>query len=637
MPKDTRVTYTQSTHTRVRVAFYTDAQNGLNIDSPVESHPDLGTVIGASTSKQLGSASGTFSITIKKPAGFRDRTALRELWLEPEDVWVLLQFVVDGQAFDVMLGLIDTVSEDMQRTGAGQRSETYTITGRDFGKVFETLELFVNFFHNPTAPLRSQGALTTTGLENLIGTPAHFIRYLLDTWIGNDGAAEQQFRLPAGLGGGFFNDLLQKRFDRMDRSTHGEAVAPNIFQIDQTGGKLWDVLQEYANGGLNELFVDLGLRPGQSPQDGTGLRPTIYLRERVFPTRSEDGRTTSRTKWNRLRTHRLSRSDVMSRQLAKGGASQRFNYWLLLCNGLGTEGFNIAEILQRGVDGVEYGQPGNIPIFNTESIQLHGVRRYAFSTKYIPMRELAGDGSPQSDLEVFRRLAGQFLKKVHDWYSTAPLELSGKITCSRVQPEIRIGQRVEEERSEGLVTYYCEGVDHAWTYPNNGVTTLTLTRGEFNGDDNLGVIYRQLTNPRVATEEDCAVVAGITLDDSDTETFLSQLASGCRVARAEGDDEGLVVSSPTRSLTGERDGTVPDESDLDASVADDPGMLPALDDSLPAEVGSEEEIPARRETAAEPGAPQLDQGQLERGEPIDLDFGEGDDPLGGLDLEGTET
>ncbi len=635
MPREVRNVYTNSTHTRVRVAFYTDERNGLNLSEPVEAHPGFGAVIAFQSSKQIGPAAGTWSLTIKKPPSFGPVSALRRLWRDPEDVWCSIKVVVDGQVIDTVLGLVDAVNEDTQRSGSGQRSETYTISGRDFGKVFEQTELWVNFFHQPDNPLRSAGALTATFLERLIGTPAHFVRILVEEWVGNSGAAEAQWLLPAGLGGGFFfNRLSTGGIQAMNRLEHGEAIAPTLFQIDQTGGKLWDVMQEYANGLMNELFVDLAPRPGRSPRDLADLEPKLYLRERPFPTRSDDGRSTSKAKWNQLRTHVLEPGDVQRRNIAKGGAATRFNYWLLQLEGIGTEGFNVAEILQRGVDGVPYGHPGNIPIFNTESIQRHGVRRYLATTRFIPFIT-ANTEAAQRDRDNFFRLAARWLKKLHDWYAPAPFELTGRIETTRILPEIRVGERVKERRAEGTIVYYVEGVDHRYTYPNSGQTTLTLTRGEYEGEDLLEYVYESYQNPRALSAREACFIS----EDAPIEEVIDALAAGCRfeappVGNVEGfttredqleaiEGEDFTVANEPRTLEVERDG------------GDTPADQPAdgaLSDAEPS-VGEVDDIPPAGETGEAPASPVLDQGALERGEPIDAPE-EWIDPIEGLENAG---
>lgn len=63
------------------------------------------------------------------------------------------------------------------------------------------------------------------------------------------------------------------------------------------------------------------------------------------------------------------------------------------------------------------------------------------------------------------------------WYQHNLEYLSGRINM-RPAPEIRVGYRLDI--IERLMSFYVEGVNHAWTFPNPMTTTLTVTRGQPN-------------------------------------------------------------------------------------------------------------------------------------------------------------
>lgn len=667
MPRDLRKTFEASTHTRVLAEFHTDEPGGFFTVEPIQSAPGMGSIIGCQISKKFGAASGTWSLTFKKDQQtLRQFSALRLLWRDPEDVWVRIKFLVDGQIIDTMLGLIDSIKESTQRTGQGQRSETYTITGRDFGKVFEQTQLFVNFYHNPQSPLRSATALMRLMLQgqgtNIAGTPEHFVRLLMEEWVGNSGVAEAQWRMPQSLSGEFFGNFVNTRIgiESMRDLENGIALAPELFKVDSQKGSLWDSMQQYSNPALNELFVDYAPSTSfRSPEPLDNQIPAVWLRERPFPTRSDDGRT-QHAKWDRLPTHTLKPGDVVSRDIAKGGASHRFNYWTVQLQGPGSESYNVQEFLQRGIDGVQPGFPGNIPIWNDQSIQTHGVRPYTLSSRFlpIPLGDEAKSELLRSQNNVYR-LAARFLKKVHDWYVIAPFELSGTIATSRVFPEIRIGQRVREERAEGTIVYYVEGVQHTYNYPGPGKTTLTLTRGEYEGDDLLEYVYEQYEQPRsLSAAESCFEQLGgedalgvsaqefeeLGLFDAQCRFIAPEdIAPRAQVRLGSGPPEGIVaegsgfnVNQGQRTLQAEQDGRQPSRLQQPDQLVSEGGKLDGTEPS----VGDQDRIPpaseaqdrSRRPNDASP----IDQQSLERGEPIDdggLDDLSETDPIGGL--EGT--
>ena len=282
---------------------------------------------------------------------------------------------------------------------------------------------------------------------------------------------------------------------------------------------------------------------------------------------------------------------------AKGGASTRFNYWTLQLDGLGSEGFNVSEILQHGIDGVEYGRPGNIPIFNNASIAKHGVRRFQATTRYVPFPYDTARTQPTPD---FIRLAARWLKKLHDWYGVAPREVSGTLETTRIFPEIRIGERVRVETDDGAITFYIEGVSHSYSYPGAGKTTLTVTRGEYEDEDLLADLYDSYDELRVMTQDEEQAVLSASLSGLDPQL------------QAFGLDPSAVAAAAALEI--ERDGTS-DEPDPDEQVSGDQGVADATEPS----VGDAQSTPSPNPMGSAPGAPDPStiQQQLDTGAPID--------------------
>lgn len=486
-----------SSRTRALVAFFAWGEGEFNTDVPIASHPDFGHVIGVQTQKMLGGASGTFSITVKKPTGFGSRP-LTSLWTEPENVWVLIQFVTDGVTHDTMLGLIDSVNDDMTRSGGGMRSETFTITGRDFGKVFETTEVYLDQYMGSL--LRSVAGMSTVLNDNLIGTPADIVRTLYNLWVGNQNINEKQWLLPPSLvkkysAGDAFYSMVHLAINKMTLEKDGRAIQASIASPDSNGTKLWDMMQAVSNGVMNEMFVDMC-----PAGDGTSrMVPALIFRERPFPSYSRDNgkavkSVLSSALWEALPEVALDAGDVKARSLAKGGAAHRFNFWALRPGTVPTYG--LTPVLTKPREGVPYGHPGNIPIVNYDSIRRHGLRRWEQSTDYIPFYNNSAYPNQVPEIkdlspDEWLRLAADWTRKVHDWYCIAPRELSGTITTTRLLPLVRIGTRVKEHRPDGDYHYYVEAVAHSWSYPNAGQTTITVTRGEKEGEHLLEGYYKE--------------------------------------------------------------------------------------------------------------------------------------------------
>lgn len=470
----------QYTHTRCQVTFHSD--NGFDGTLGLEPHPVLGRLVSVQTSKAFGGASGSFSITLKKP---QERSgSWAKLFPDPEGTWVRIEWIINGQVQPIMWGMVDSINESVARAEQGARSETYTITGRDFGKAFEDTKTIVNLFAVANLDM-FQGLLSAYNLNPPVGSPDVVVKQILELWLGNNGLGAQQYRFPATLkdvayAENLYEVLNLETIQFMNRG-HGETLDMTVLNPDQQSGQaLWDVLQQYCNGLINEMWVDLAPRIART-EAGTykeyGYAPAFYLRERRFRTFEDT------SLWDNTRVTELQRADVRQRNLAKGGASNRYNYWVLHGGVLGDQ--YRTQALTHSL-GVEPFKPGAIPIINLESMQRHGIRPYVATTNFLPFF------TEGKENQSFLTLAANWMKRIHDWYVVAPYQLSGTLNTSRLRPLIRIGQRVREYREDGPVTYYVEGVDHAWSYPGPGTTTLTLTHGQYDDiDEPLREIYAQ--------------------------------------------------------------------------------------------------------------------------------------------------
>lgn len=492
-------------NTRLLVSFHSHEVTGFNgtLSSGVgraglsgEDAPAQ--VVGFTSQKMFGPASGTWTLQLKPTNGQDLLHGPDKLWDDPEDVWVRIAVMKNGVTKEAMSGLVNTMTESMMRSDNGTRIVTYSLAGQDAGKPFDRTELFVNMWE-------SAGTLPTIAMydglkDNIQGRPNQFVKGLIDTWLGNNGVSDKQWKLPGSLGGGYYFDALNKQYAK---NLKGFMQDPTIYDPKQWMGRnLWDSLQEYSNGLLNEMYVDVD--PDQE-FDERKLAVKFVLRERPFPTNE------GRFAWENLRTIRLLPEDVQSRNMTKGSPESRFNYWLIDGSGLYGQGMANLAIIQNA-SGRGKGIPGSAPIYDIESMRRHGFRRWLQTTKFLPFR-LFGQTEEVDDTVAFLtpelgaldtelfpgqdpwfEVAAGWLHMLHDWYSVAPLQLSGDLTTTSIFPDFRIGERLEELRRDGSQCfYYVEGVEHQYTYPNKGSTTLTLTRGEFVDEDLLATVYSSLS------------------------------------------------------------------------------------------------------------------------------------------------
>lgn len=480
------------THTRVRVSFHSYPDNGYDSN---RSDPAPFKVIGFTSGKGFGEPAGEFTLRLKPTK--QDAPSLLDLWNDPEGVWVKIEFLINGVAVDTVFGNIDSVREQSVREGSGARTVTFTVTGRDHGKVFAQTEMHINVYERGGA-LPAIAAYTIAH-RSLQGKPHDFVRTLVREWIGNNEVADTQWVFPPSLyGGARFYDVLN--LTTISDRTRGDAQDLNLFSPDQQGRKLWDAMQEYSNGVLNEMWTDLapdparaGTRAATDPVTGrplavrqlSGLKPALYLRERPFPT-FVGGLMSN--KWEHLPTHDVYPEDIRERDITKGGGANKHNFWFLEGDGLQSRSIGMHARIQEET-GLPPGRPGNFPIYDIDNTRRYGLRRFSQSTKFLPITD-------STLAEIVFAVSGDWLQMLHDWYVVAPFELSGTIQTTRALPWIRVGHRIREHtRTGALIIYYVENVDHSYSFSAQGATastTLTLTRGEPEDRHFLREVYERL-------------------------------------------------------------------------------------------------------------------------------------------------
>jgi hypothetical protein len=117
-------------------------------------------------------------------------------------------------------------------------------------------------------------------------------------------------------------------------------------------------------------------------------------------------------------------------------------------------------------------QPIAIPI----SVARHGLRVRSYTTRFARFSKKVRKKGGVDTVGTRRKLVRWAMLLDH-WYQHNAEYLNGSIT-TRAFPEIRVGFRLDiSERRE---SYYVEGVNHSWNYPEPMSTTFTVSRGQRN-------------------------------------------------------------------------------------------------------------------------------------------------------------
>lgn len=417
-------------------------------------------LLGVDTNKVMGAASGTFTITVKPS---REMESLFNYLID--DNWVDIVFYRHDQPWHVMRGLIDEIQKSTAVVN-GATTETYTITGRDFGKVWEITPVW--FSPYAEADIVSQGISHQVfqGMPELQGSPAQTVQAFMKKFLEVIRGAGPDIRPPDNMPGMLETFLGSVSFNTSyfqnvppRRSFSPNALAPN--------GTLWSLAQQYSDPMFCELYVDQ--LPGGDPYSGNlvggsydvlDTTMTVVLRDKPFPVVTPSANIGGFvSEWDNLPMFELPRQQIVTANLGRGGA-ERYNTYF------------VAGLIHQesGMDGVKI----IAPILNKEDVYVHGIRRMDIQTLMAP---------DNIDMSLFSE---QQRRIIRDWYCMNPYYYNGTINIGIGRPDIKIGCKVRipgaqsEEQDE---TYYVEQVSHSWRYGSSTKTTLGVTRGFIGRND----------------------------------------------------------------------------------------------------------------------------------------------------------
>lgn len=438
---------------------------------------------GIGTSKSMGTPSGSWYASIKPT---RDKTVMSLLESVNDDDWVDIVFYRHGRAYHVMRGVVDELRENTSVSGNGATTRVITLSGRDFGAVWEKTNIWFS-------PLIDQEFVPGVNLQvfggqqNIYGSPTDVVKGFLIEMLRKMGSyGRAVWMLPSSIpadGGKSFADVIEQYFETPDSGGKPPyvysnnplrvAINPNYLTAE---GNLWNLAQEWSDPAFCELYADTlpSMVPVQDdaevPIKGSGMK--LVLRDRPFPTvDSLVANGGQNSPWFSLPTHTIPQQVIGVQDLGRSGM-ERFNSFHLSPQ-------LIQEILGGGVADLM------MPLWDMDSIKLHGMRRYDIMSHYatdlvaaVQSIAAAAGGGPVA-LDLFS-LSEYQRRRIRDWYCLNPYFLNGTISLQRGFPWIHIGERVKIIDAGSPKTdkmFYVEKVDHSWTFGSTIKTTLGVTRG----------------------------------------------------------------------------------------------------------------------------------------------------------------
>lgn len=451
-------------------------------------------VIRCNISKNKGSSSGTFSLTLKRGKRVINGIVQEEdidytRVIHPGD-WIMIYMKKSGtvninstkdESGLKFLGVIENVRYiELDKPDKGSPRLEYIVTGRDFGKVFENDVYFNPIVNNQTIQSLLGVKFLTDGTSSVKGenraitkgfTPDKVIKNLISFYLGGTvdslNANNQTWYVPATLGNRFrpaskakpkvsFVDILDttrvglQKYDRNGNFTSAEALpGAALIKSLPSSGSVWSIMEFMQNAAVNEMYTELVTQPNGD------LKPSLILRQYPFSNYPEN-ETNSFTLHKRspanggkgsamqdqissgqktffvdLPFKRINSSDIKEKNIGKSD-HERVNHLMI-----------VPKIDSKTYD-LLYGTILNVP-----SIQRYGLRSIQTQTSYV-----LGQG------EGIKNFLKRCLNLLADWFFASHQLFNGTVITEGSDEHVEIGTNLYIEDIKQL--YHIEGYTHTY-------------------------------------------------------------------------------------------------------------------------------------------------------------------------------
>ena len=311
-------------------------------DDPLISSPDGGggirmsgskrfsknpSLLSVNTSKIMGATSGTFAFQVK-PSKETDSLFSQLI----DDSWVDIISYRHDQPWHVMRGSIDEIRRTQNVSGSGATSTVFTVTGRDFSKVWELTPIWFSPYATNDVTTKGTMRKVLKGISEVQGTPAEAVEAYLKLFLEEiSGASGPNWEMPEGMPGVVSDSFLASIMFRLHYYQDipaRTAFNPNFFSPQ---GTLWSMAQQFSDPTFVEFYADIlpdgdpfssWIAAGDSLTE-KDTQMTVVVRDKPFPVIDPDiGGFTST--WKDLPLQVVPRQSIVSSDLGRSGL-ERFN------------------------------------------------------------------------------------------------------------------------------------------------------------------------------------------------------------------------------------------------------------------------------------------------------------------------
>lgn len=427
-------------------------------------------ILSVQTQKAMGASSGNFVMTLKP-----SKAAESLFDSIVDDDWVDISFGRHGNSWHVFRGLIDEIRTSKTVGGTGATTEVMTVTGRDFGRIWEQTPVWFNPYASHEFVERATTRNIFNGLLQIAEDPGtvsmKFLRDFLEAIADDKGANWNPPPWMPGIVGGSIKESIiysQKYYQdlphRINFNLH--SAVPQ--------GMLWDLAKQYSDPMFTELYADV-LPDGDpyspriqagDPLDPSETKMTAVIRDKPFPI-VYSGLEDYHSEWENLPIFEVHRQEITTADLGRSGF-ERFNIFFVA--GLMTQ----ENFPEHAITMLQ-------PLYDGDSIRRHGMRRMDI--------QLSVRTNPKYSLD-YTKMVRDMRYLLRDWYCMNPYFYSGSIELAHGRPDIKIGCRVRipgaalsNNQEQPTETYYVETVNHVWQFGSGMRTILGVTRGWLGTDD----------------------------------------------------------------------------------------------------------------------------------------------------------
>lgn len=433
-------------------------------------------ILRCTVSKDKSSHAGTFTLVLKagrvgndgESFSTRDHIDYTKA-VRPGD-WVAIYITKDRGPNEVpktgmkMLGIVEQVFiEEFDNPTTGAPSQNFVISGKDFGKVFESQIFFSPIMNSNTAAGILGGDFLNDSLKAVSKTPTpspdDVIKALISFFYG--GALAEKNRehetwfVPPSVAALFGVNTQTKTkpsfidiFDYNSRvgleggngAIKGKLPGQTVIKSLPTSGTIWQVLSYYSNALLNELYCDL-------VPTASGLKPTLIFRQLPYSV-SAGGLKINTPVGQDKRTflHALPKTTINSSQIRRKAVSKA-----------DAERINHVVVIPRVDTPFPFGYKSAL---NPTSVQRYGLRSLTVETPY------AANGP-----ETFESYCKLCVDLLVEWFFNNEDYYSGTITVEGLNTQVPLGTNLFIEDIGQL--YHVEGYVHNFEQMADGRTFFT--------------------------------------------------------------------------------------------------------------------------------------------------------------------